>query len=264
MIVQILLKALLVITIVGIVQIGYNAWIYRQFGFFRWVKLIMLTLVSLVVAYILWGAIEKISTIKYLSSVLKFFDSILFTFFSFVPSKFILYWIIFPLLVAWIFYLLNTLRVVLVTRWRFYRWQKKNESEELLRAENSIESLESDSDINELESKNEEIESKSIHFLEVDTVKIRYKSILGLQRAYEKSKNEGLQISETDNGYIAVYASSEGVKQLRELFKMHNLDKRKLNNRPSVVFFDKENVSCIGIKEALESMKAGDTIDFNY
>jgi len=104
-----------------------------------------------------------------------------------------------------------------------------------------------------------ESSEKDVHFLNEKTTRIRANTILGLQRAYELSKLKGLQLGETETGYVAVYSDEEGLIKLKALLSENSISCLRLKNKPSVVYFDNssDNVQCITIMEQLKNIREG-------
>lgn len=271
MLVEYLLKIVLVMVFIAINQIVYNTVVYKQLGYLRWIKFVISFAITLTISGFIWLKIHDLVLLPYVSSAVNMIDKIIFTFFSYIPKSFILLWFVVPIVIAWIFYLLMALKDTLVIRWRFYRWQKKNESEELKQANKAInegaekEKEESKDVVEEKVSLEMEdvAEENQLPFFDVPINKIKYNSVLGLQRSYELAKTEGLQVDMAEWGYVAVYANGSGKKQLRALLAENDINDNGLENRPSLVAVKNNGIESISIKDALKRIKDGDSIDFS-
>lgn len=268
MIIEIALKILLIVVAISFIQIAYNALIYRQRGKMKWIKFLLVAAATLIGGYLLFNYIKPFTELPYISFVVGAIDSMIFTFFSYLPKTFLLVWFVAPLVIVWIVYLFITLTTVIKNRVKYMKWKNQVVYEEKT---SLLENAKNDVKVEVVEEKGTEIAAaaeveesgqyeKEIHFLNEPMTKIRYKSILGLQRAYEVAKAKGLQLAETETGYVAVYAEKTGVKKLKELLSKNGIDYSKLENRPSVVFFDSDTVQCVSIKEALKKMNGGEQI----
>lgn len=266
MVIEILLKIILVVVAISFVQIAYNSLVYRQRGKMKWFKFICVAGVTLVGGYILFASIKPFTELPYVSNVVSVIDTMIFTVYSYLPKPFLILWFVAPLVITWIVYLFITLTTVIRNRYKFLKWKKRMEEKEKSSSDNKetnkgtidnspVDAIELNADYEK-----EESYEKNVHFLSEPMTKIRYKSILGLQRAYEVAKVKGLQLTETENGYAAVYADKSGVRKLKELMTQNGIDYSKLENRPSVVFFDLDTVQCVSIKEALGKMKEGEPV----
>lgn len=264
MIVEYLLKLILLIIVISFIHITYNSVVYKQVDSKRWIKFILLSLVGLIIGYGLYVFIEWFVMIPYLHGVFKAVDSIFKTFFGYLPKSFVIIYFVAPLIVAWIFYLVITATSVIKNRRKYYKWKKKVDAEEKQEQQPQIKEKgaaeTSETVIQPSETVEEVVGGDNVHFLSEPMSKIRYKSALGLQRSYEKAKENGLQIAESETGYVAVYAEKSGIKKLKSLMHENGIDHSDLKSRPSIVFFNAEDMQCISIKEAFEKMKGGESI----
>src|SRR5690625_2858102 len=257
---------MLLVVAISFIQIAYNSLVYRQIGKMKWIKFICVVGVVLVGGYILHESIKSFAEAPYVSSVVCVIYTLFFTFICYLTKTFMILLFVVPLVVAWIVYLFITIATVVKNRIKYSKWKKGVETEEEKPSANQNKSIDNtpvevvELDVDQGQEEKEESDEKNVHFLSEHTTKIRYKSILGLQRAYEVAKGKGLQLAETETGYVAVYADKTGFRKLKELMTQNGIDYRKLENRPSVVFFDLDTVQCVPIKEALEKMKEGEAV----
>lgn len=262
MIIGIALKIILVVVAISIIQIAYNSVVYRQVGKIKWVKFIPIVAIVLLGGYFLFSSIKPFTDLRYISNVVDVIDTVFFTFFGYLPKNIIIVWFVLPIVITWIAYLFITLTTVIKNRYKYFNWKKKIEAneKEVNEQEPEYDDKEKETIITHLDKGLEDENEDNVHFLSEPMAKIRYKSILGLQRAYEISKEKGLQLAESDTGYVAVYADKTGVSRLKELMNENNIDYSKLKNRPSIVFFDSSTIQCVSIKEAFEKIKGGESI----
>lgn len=254
----------MVIIVVSFIQIAYNSIVYRKIGIARWIKFILFAAVVVFAGYLLFQSINKLAYLPYVSGIVNAIDSMFSTFFGYLSDSILIIWFVVPLIITWIVYLFMTTITVVKNRRKYYKWKRKVEDEErqdLVKSDQSTKEAKKTQETSPLPAVDEQaIKQNGAHFLSEPTVKIRYKSVLGLQRAYETSKSKGLQLAENETGYVAVYADKSGVKKLKEIMSENGIDHSSLQNRPSIVFFDSNNIRCITIKEAFEKMKGGESI----
>lgn len=255
MIIEISLKIILVVVAISLVQIAYNSLVYRQIGKLKWVKFISVVVAVALGSYLLFVFIKIFTSLRYVSSITNAIDAVIFTFIGYLPKKFLIIWFVVPLVITWIVYLFITIATVIKNRYKYFTWKKRTENDE----KNSSYDEKNNEKMTDIPSV-ETASRDNVHFLSEPMTKIRYKSILGLQRAYEVAKEKGLQLTETENGYVAVYADKSGVLRLKEIMAQNGIDHSELENRPSIVFFDLDTIKCVSIKEAFEKMKGGESI----
>lgn len=257
MIVEYLIKIFLIVTMIIVVQTAYNTFVYRQIGKMKWLKFGFVSFLGLTIGIVLMVLVKEFIKFPFIRSVVGFIDTVIFAFFGYISSSFLLVWFVVPILIIWLVYLLKSLVAVVINRAKFNKWKNENKEEEP--TEIVAEVIQEEHSPTSEESIEEE---DSIHFLDgVPLTKIRFNSVLGLQRAYEIAKKKGLQISKTETGYIAVYANAEGVQQLKSVFNDNGIESAGLENRPSIIFFNKKVTGSISIKSAMDKVKAGESID---
>lgn len=264
MIVGTLLKIILVIIAISSIHIAYNAIVYRKSGAARWVKFAFLIAAVVVALYLSFQATDKLVAFPYINGVINAVDSVFLTFWGYLPNAPLFIWFVIPFILTWIVYLFMTVTTVVRYRHKYYKWKQKVEAEE---KQDSAETNQSSQGVKSAKettvqspAMDQPTKQNDVHFLSEPTVKIRYKSVLGLQRAYETSKSKGLQLAESETGYVAVYANKSGVQKLKHILSENGIDHSSLKNRPSIVFFNLDNMQCITIKEAFERMKGGQSI----
>lgn len=262
MIAEYLIKIFVILTLVAIIQTSYNIFIYRQVGKLRWGKFLILSISCVVVGGYLLSVIKEVTELPYLKGVFGFIDSVIFSFFSYISSSLMVLWFVVPILIVWIIYLLKSISSVIKNRIKFNQWENQNKDN----MEPMITAVGNDKAVKE--EKPQEVTvcepaiEEKVHFLEnVEIVEIRFDSILGLQRAYEVSKKKGLQIGETESGYVAVYSSKEGMMELEGIFNKHGIERPHLGNDNSLVFFNKKNTKSLEIRKAMDMLRAGEKID---
>lgn len=274
MIIEYLIKIFLILTIVIVLQTTYSTLVYRQVGWARWLKFSAIGLVTLAIGIVLIMRVKWLVQLPYLQGVVQFIDKVIFAFFGYLSGKLLFVWFIVPLLLMWVVYLGKSIYAVTTNRMKFNRWKKENTEKEkpaevMSSADDQTDDIQ-DEDIvveeQELADPKDVIEpetavAEDVHFLtDVPLTRIRFNSALGIQRAYEIAKNKGLQVGETATGYVAVYSDAKGIKQLKEILKTNHVKEVKLENRPSIVMFDRAGASCTTIKQAMAKIKAGESI----
>lgn len=243
----------IIILSIVILNASYNTFVYRQIDKWKWLKFTGSVLIVYGIIQGSFWATDYFYTLPVLKQISYFLDGTVEKFFSYVDYRMLVVWFACPLIFAWIIYLIKTGKVVFNIRKKFKKWEKdqtisknKDQSNEETKVEKQLEAN------GRAEEKNVEI-----HFLDVPVNKIKFKSVLGLQRAYETAKKNGLIIDQTSNGYVAVYSDGRGLKDLKIIFSENSISIDKLPGKPSLVFFDKEDVKTISIQEQFLKLKAG-------
>lgn len=253
-----LLKIFVVSIIILICQMSYNAQIYRHIGYIRWLKFIAISIITMGLGYLVIIQTDKISKISYVGKMVSVIDSIFSAFYQYLPKKLLFFWLLAPFLIACIFFTILTVVKSIEIRKNFMSWKKRNQEilDDGKQIDNTTERMiktDSSDQSNEV--------TQEIHFLNEETIRIRYDSILGLRKVFEKSKQKGLQLGETEEGYVAVYSNKDGYISLKYLLEKNNLPINSLQSQPSIVIFDKENIKHRTVKEALEILNRGDSLE---
>ncbi|MBC2242225.1 hypothetical protein [Listeria booriae] len=246
MIIKIFLVFFIACSCVAVLFIAYNALLDRRTKKLAWIKFSMILLLTLIVTGVCIGValwLIELPIVRWIAGVV---DMIFFSFFHYLPKWALCIWFVLPLLCAWFFYFIRTLFYVAKSRLKYRKWKSRQLEQE--EQENKTDLAKDD--------------KASIHFLgtTLTLTKIKYNSILGLQRTYEIAKKQGLQISETETGYAAIFSNSEGLQELQAIFSQNSLPNDVVPNRPSLVLFDAKEVHCTTIKDAITKLSRGDTI----
>lgn len=243
MVITIALMILIALIGVAAIFIAFDESKNKKTKEFKWIRFIIAVLVTLFIASGLIALTLRVSELPYLTFVSEVLDILVFTFIGYLPKNLLIFWFLFPVVVVWIYFLLKTGVYVMKSRKRYKKWKERQAAQ--AEQENSI----FPDEIN-------------VHFLKDSMMftNINYNSVLGLQRAYEVAKKEGMQIQETETGYAAVFSSQEGLNDLKALFSKYRLAEDKLPNRPAIVFFNDQEVSYVGIKSALDKLSRGEKI----
>lgn len=250
--IELLLKILVGFAVLVAVEIGYNAVVFHQISKTRWPKFILISLFALLVGISAWYGIDQLYLIPYLGTVVSKIDDFINLFISYIPLHPVLIWFLAPIGLAFLFFSIKAVFNYYAQRRIYRKWEAAQTAKEK-------------QDIPQIEAEDKKIETVQVetdtemtdtaHFLNRETVNIRYKSVLGIQRAYEIARTRGLQLAENDDGYIAVYADSKGLQDLKVLLSENSIDISELQKRPSVVFFDKFQAHCVGIKDQLRQLQ---------
>ncbi|STE38130.1 hypothetical protein [Enterococcus mundtii] len=256
-----LLKLFVVSIIILICQMSYNAQIYRHIGYIRWFKFITTSIITMVLGYLLIIQTDKISKIPYVGKMVSVIDSIFSAFYQYLPKKLLFFWLLAPFLIACIFFTILTVFKSIEIRKNFMSWKKRNQEilDDGQQIDNTTERMIKTEEDTFSSDQLHEV-TQEIHFLNEETTRIRYDSILGLRKVFEKSKQKGLQLGETEEGYVAVYSNKDGYISLKYLLEKNNLPINSLEPQPSIVIFDKENIKHRTVKEALEILNRGESL----
>lgn len=246
MILSIILIAFFSMSSVATTFIVYNVIVDRRTRKLNWYKFSVAMILILIITALCIFAALHVSSIPVVKTVSHILDAIVFSFVNYLPKLILSVWFICPLLLAWLYYSVRTVIHVIKSRSRYKKWKKKHLEQE-----------------KEEEQNQEKEEVEEIHFLPsslITSSPIRYNSVLGLSRIYEIAKTQGLQIAESENGYVSVFSSAEGKKKLIEIFNENQLDSSIISKYPSIVFFDKHEAKSITITEARTKIHRGEEI----
>lgn len=249
-----LLQVFLIILVVSVLEIAYNSLVFRQQEKRNKLIFLAITVVTIFIAELGVVGISKLGNVPILGGVINMINSIFKNFVEYIPLKPILLWFVIPALLAWAFFVLKSTGFVITKKLDFKKWkdtlkQKQREKEEKEQANQQAV---------EMEKAQEDAEEDSIHFLDMEMSRnIKYQNILGLQRAYELAKSKGLQIAETDEGYVAVYSDGKGFKELKRILSTNSIDVINLQGKPSLVFFDARKATSIQIQDQFLKLKEG-------
>ena len=248
-----LLQVFLIIVVISVIEIAYNSLVYRQTENKNKLIFYSITIITLASARLGIVAINKLIDVPVLGGIIKMINSIFNSFVNYVPLKPILLWFVVPVSLAWGFYMLKSTGFVVTKKLNFNKWKGSLKLKQQEETQDQMQQEQKDSEVQQ----DIEIES-SIHFLDMEMTRgIKYQNVLGLQRAYELAKKNGLQISETKDGYVAVYSDGKGYKALKKILSENSIDISNLQGRPSLVFFDAEKASGIGIQDQFLKLKEG-------
>lgn len=98
---------------------------------------------------------------------------------------------------------------------------------------------------------------ESVHFINTDMQKIRYQSLSGIQKAFLKARRGGLQITEIDAGYFAVYADEVGRNQLMALINDYSFDVSQLSTAPTCAIVTPRTIESYTLDEYGAKLKEG-------
>ncbi|EKZ0201732.1 hypothetical protein QPI79_002231 [Enterococcus faecalis] len=254
---NVLLRAFVIVSGFIFLQIAYSAVCYRKVGKVKWIKFVAwLGLIS-GITYFIYTNLIYVERLPIVKQVIGFFNSAVRLFLSYISAEIFIVYFMIPLLLVWIYYLSKTVITVVKKKLAYNRWVKSEEDKLLADVKEIIVDPE-----NEISNEENEFAILEYDFLDVPLSKIRYKTIFGLQRAYELAKEKGLQIGQTDTGYVAIYAEKEGIRKLKEILSMNSVDYGDLENRPSIVFFSGGSVTnAVPIMEQLMKIKEGESVE---
>lgn len=248
-----LLRSLLVAIGMVIIQIIYTTVAYRQKAKLQWVKFAGGAFLTVVIVELILLKVQLIYSVPFIGSIVKGLDSWVQTFFNFLPKKTLIAWLVFPLAIAWAYFLLSSILAFLSKRGKFKNWVRKHESDtnntplvtkkEESKSNDLIEKAESN-----FEDKEPEIEIPVNSVLDITTVG-------GLTDAYNKSKQEGLLISKIENQYVAIYSDAAGFNKLKQLLLDIQVEVSNLKPRPSLVTFTDKIIAVKSVREELEFLK---------
>ncbi|HIB1905754.1 TPA: hypothetical protein ACWWDT_001806 [Enterococcus faecium] len=274
--IELLLKIFVISLIVMSVSMSYNAQVYHQLGIKRWITFGLTVIVSLTFGLFLFNQVSKITSIPFAGKIIEFVNNTISIFINYLPKDPLLVWFLGPFMFVCLYFLFMTIFKVVDIRKTYSRWLIKNKDkfekspQKETISNNDIkkdakedikDNIKKDIEFNGLASDEVVLNSEAVHFLSEKVDKIRYKSVLGLRKAYETARKNGLVLGETDEGYVAVYANSEGVNSLKKILATNDISSEDLISQPSLVFFSKGGLKCTTLKETFARMGRGEVIE---
>lgn len=241
----------LIVSAIIAIQIGYNEIIYQQLGKLKWFKFLVLACVVVILALAGIMQIPKILKFPVIHTLDKIVNGLLLKLTEYINVNIVILWFVIPLALAFIFFIIKSIFKRISIKRDFNKSKENEKSKIAVKKEVSPEIINVPEEIEVAEV---ELEEPVNRFLDYPTTKIKYGSILGLQRAYEVSKEKGLIIDTTSNGYVAVFSSQEGMKSLKILLSENGIDISVLKGEPSVVLFDETNIESKSIKDELDKL----------
>lgn len=236
---------------IGIVQIAYNTFIYRQLGIDKRIKFSIVVVLDLVAGGALISISSKVLNVPYLRNVIRFIDTLFISFFKYVSSNILIIWFVLPMLVIWLVFIGKSIVSVILNRRKFNAWHK----EKAVKVNESI-APHVEKSVNKVDDLPKTTEYM-IDFLDVDIADFTYDTEEALTKVYEDSKVNGLQVGKTETGYVAVYSNLRGINQLKEIMTKNHAHIDNIENRPSIIFINQDDSSCVPIKEAIQRLKEG-------
>ncbi|GEM_PF-2641396 len=274
--IELLLKIFVISLIVMSVSMSYNAQVYHQLGIKRWITFGLTVIVSLTFGLFLFKQVSKITSIPFAGKIIEFVNNTISIFINYLPKDPLLVWFLGPFMFVCLYFLFMTIFKVVDIRKTYSRWLIKNKDkfekspQKETISNNDIkkdakedikDNIKKDIEFNGLASDEVVLNSEAVHFLSEKVDKIRYKSVLGLRKAYETARKNGLVLGETDEGYVAVYANIEGVNSLKKILATNDISSEDLISQPSLVFFSKGGLKCTTLKETFARMGRGEVIE---
>lgn len=264
--VEFILKFVIVLSALVVIQAFYNAYLYRQPKNVERISAVSSATIAVVlVSGALWLGVNYLNRLPYISNVVIAIDSPFNAFASYLPKPFLVIWFIIPILAIWIIFIFKSGLVYQKIKKDYFKFIAKNGSNEDLK-EDSGQALNIATADEAKETKPEPIkinlkkEPPKRYFLENVPIKsFEHRTIKGIAKVIPLAR-ENLIIGKTLQGYVAIYESNKGYKQLKRLFSENSIDIASLQSKPSIVLFTRNNVKCIGLKDYLRKIKAGERI----
>ncbi|MEY8307431.1 hypothetical protein AAK913_12515 [Enterococcus faecium] len=274
--IELLLKIFVISLIVMSVSMSYNAQVYHQLGIKRWITFGLTVIVSLTFGLFFFKQVSKITSIPFVGKIIEFVNNTISIFINYLPKDPLLVWFLGPFMFVCLYFLFMTIFKVVDIRKTYSRWLIKNKDkfekspQKETISNNDIkkdakedikDDIKKDIEFNGLANDEVVLNSEAVHFLSEKVDKIRYSSVLGLRKAYETARKNGLVLGETDEGYVAVYTNSEGVNSLKKILETNDISSEGLISQPSLVFFSKDGLKCTTLKETFAQMGRGEVIE---
>lgn len=279
--VEALLK--LVIGIVGLLafNIIYVNTTYKRKANLKNVS-ILTSLSILIIAFVwaFWKVIDSLSSIKFVGTVINSIDKWYGNFSTKVPFGFLIVWIPVPLLLVFIVYLILGIKKKRSIKTDYKKWKSEEEEKNKPATTENLDSNESkknqnvsennDDQVaetdtkpeiqnnkkNEADKKSDDSASEEIFDIQPNVEKIDYVSYDGLKKVFTDAKKQ-LQISKyKKDAYVAVYANTAGLNELKKIFSENSIDTSSLSKKASVVYFTASKVQTMSLMGQIEKAKA--------
>jgi hypothetical protein len=234
------LEIVFVIFLLIIFQTSYNGLFWKNKSKKRWLWLTLICIITAGVGLLGLKGINDLTAVPYLGLVVIKMDQLFLKVVHYIPVPNVIKWFIYPLIIAWIYFLIKAAIECIKIKGEFNRWASKNvnisKNEKKIKLPNIIKHKDKAPQV-------------PVEFDESVLTKIRYKSALGIQRAFEKSKTRGLQLGKMEEGYIAVYADEAARQKLIKILGGFNIDGSKLISAPAVVTMEGTVISSETVKD---------------
>lgn len=267
--IEIMLKAGILLTGIMIIQTTYNTVLYRQpRNFGKIATVANVTIITAVVAAGLWWLVNYLDKIPYLSRLIIAIDSPFKAFWNYLPKLFLLIWFIVPVALIWIVFLFKGGIIYRKIKKEYFKFVNSGSKKEIVEPVEPIKPLSPVEPQGKIIPKKEQdhvlhFESKAPpkkYFLEdVKTKAFEHRTVRGIAKVLPLAKSE-LIIGKTLQGYVAIYETSQGYKQLKQIFSKNSIDITNLQAKPSIVLFTQNNVRCFELKDYIKRIRAGEKI----
>lgn len=252
--VESLLYCFVLVTEIMIIQILYNVFIFNKTDPLKLAKMTIGTVLSLVVTVALCLLIPKAMTFPVIKEVDSFFDRFISLLSKYVNYTDVFLWFAFPFTLAMIVFVFKGILERLKIRKKFVTSQKNTNKDKTKKEAKVIIDVPKE-DLEDVEDGIENIEDDLLQ-IDYPTTKIKYTGVIGLQRAYEMAKEQGLLLDKQEGDFVAVYSDKKGLTKLKQILSENSLDISKLQGKPSLVIFDKNDIKKVcGIRDEMESIK---------
>lgn len=278
-----LLRIAILLLYVTVIEILYNAIVFRKTNPRRWLYLIASAAgVTIIGGALLWG-VGLLRKIPFLGVGVKYFDKLFTTFAGYLPVFKILLYIAIPIALIWVVYLGLTFYQYIAIKSKYTKYiskqnqdtapetktPKSKKKHNLFKKKDSASTVDEPNtqeppteeikqptvSINALTDKSQsQSEAPNPHFLSIETKPIRYQSPFGLKRALTESA-DGLRIGETPSGYVALYSNHDGFISLQRLLSENSLDITELVDQPSVVEFNQSTITADSYDDYIANLK---------
>lgn len=253
---EFILRIVILITILVIVQVFFNIYIYRQPRSYK--KLIIYGLISSIVISIgifLWISINKIQKTPLLGTIIYAIDYPFRSFINYLYKPLLVGWFIIPMIIIWLIFIFKGGMIYYKIKQEYFKFinEHKDSIKPSVQAESKTPSL-----ITKNKKECEATQLKplpKLYFLE--NIKIHafnHRSLSGLAKVLPIAQHE-LVIGKTSQGYVAIYENKKGYQKLKQIFSRYGIDIAELQAKPSIVFFTTQTVRTIGLKDYVNKLK---------
>ena len=264
--VEFILKFVIVLSALAVVQAFCNAYLYRQPKNVERISAVSSATIAVVlVSGALWFGVNYLNKAPYVSNVITAIDSPFKSFVSYLPKTLIAIWFIVPVLLIWIIFIFKSGFIYQKIKRDYFKFIAKNGSDQKQKSEEAT-VVQPSVDEKAEDHKPEPMimklkaEPPKRYFLENVPIKsFEHRTIKGIAKVVPLAK-ENLIVGKTLQGYVAIYESNMGYKQLKRLFSENSIDIAGLQPKPSIVIFTHDNVKCFGLKDYLRKIKAGERV----
>ena len=268
--IELLLRVGIILTALVISQAFFNTFLYRQPR--NWGKILIVTIAVIatwLTAILCWILVNFLPKFPVLGNIVGFIDAPFKAFYDYLPKILGIIWFVLPIVVVWIIFLIKGGVAYRKIRKAYFDFIEKHGT--AISSEPDV-VVANDESTNEVSKSPEaKIQDSEEHipklifdselppqkyFLDgkVKTVPFEHRTVKGIAKALPLAKTE-LLLGKTLDGYVGIYESRKGYRQLQKLFSENSIDITNVKASPSIVFFTSKKVKSMGLKEYVMKLR---------